>query len=558
MTNGIVLNKFHGFRNQKKPAGPGFTVVPIFNLTKHHPHMIRKLHSLLLAAAITGLSVSANAQTRYIDEVFPSASRTPDVVYGNNITVIGALAGGGPAPEDLKMDVYTPDGDTATNRPLVIVIHTGTFLPMIINGTPTGTKRDSNVVAMCQSFAKRGYVAAAMTYRLGWNPAATGPTGQDIRTGTLLQAVYRGIQDAKACVRHFRANAATGGNTYGIDPSRIVLSGFGTGGYIALAYATLDDAAEISLPKFLANTLDPNYGFVPGQSYVNQSLQGDFEGYGGIPQLNNPNNSPGYPSQVSMVMNMGGALGDISWLEAGDAPMLSFHVVGDPYAPYDSGAVIVPTTGDFVVDVAGSLQTVERANQLGNNNCIAAVSDSLGDYANTINGNNPGLYPLVTNPLVQSGPWEWYDSLAVVFVATNFTPPPYNSTGPQVYSNALLTNPDMSKAKALAYIDTIMRYSAPRIVTCLSLTSGIAEAQPVQNGLDVLPNPAIDQLWISTKSGEVINSIELFDLSGKRVFIQNEIREASFQMDRMGLDAGMYLLHVKTDQSNFSQRILFR
>ena len=29
------------------------------------------------------------------------------------------------------MDIYTPSGDTETNRPAVILIHTGSFLPDI-------------------------------------------------------------------------------------------------------------------------------------------------------------------------------------------------------------------------------------------------------------------------------------------------------------------------------------------------------------------------------------------------------------------------------------------
>ncbi|MBL7923259.1 MAG: hypothetical protein JNL88_03585, partial [Bacteroidia bacterium] len=342
----------------------------------------------LLTVLLTAGTIQVKAQ-RYVTEIFPAAAKTSNVIYGNNITVLGALFGGSAAPEDLLMDVYTPDGapDPLTQRPLVIVLHTGSFLPPVINGQPTGSKTDSNIVAMCTQFAKRGYVAAAMTYRKGWNPQATGPTGQDIRTGTLLQAVYRGILDAKACVRYFRANADTGGNDFGIDPNNIILGGVGTGGYIALAYATLDDPAEISLTKFLANANDPTYGFVAGQSYVNQALLGDFEGYGGVPQLNNPNNSPGYPSNVQFVFNMGGAMGDTSWLEPGDAPMVAFHVVGDPFAPYGIGDVIVPTTGDFVVEVGGSLEALRLANLAGNNNCFAnaGFNDPLTNYANTVN-----------------------------------------------------------------------------------------------------------------------------------------------------------------------------
>lgn len=523
--------------------------------------MKRTFRNAVLLVCATLSAYTASAQ-RYTTEIFPSASVTSNVVYGNNITVIGALAGGGPAPQDLLMDVYTPAGatDTLAQRPLVIVMHTGSFLPMIINGSPTGTKTDSTIVALCTKFAKRGYVAAAMTYRLGWNPAATGPTGQDIRTGTLLQAVYRGLQDAKACVRYFRANADTGGNDFLIDPNNIILGGVGSGGYIALAYGTVDKTSEINLPKFLANTNDANYGFVAGQSYVNQQLLGDFEGYGGIPQLNNPNNSPGYNSDVQFIFNMGGAIGDTSWMEAGDPPMVAFHVVSDPFAPYDIGDVIVPTTGDFVVEVGGSRQAIGRADSLGNNACFAnaGFTDAYTTYANTVNEGFDGLYPFLL-PGAQAGPWEWYDSLATVFVATNFTPPPYNATGPQVYSNALLTNPDMSKAKAIAYIDTVMEYLNPRINYCLNLTStGLNTPEFVQNGLILAPNPMDQATLVRTLGNEEIRSLEIFDVTGKRVLQQNAIGLPTYRIERDGLDAGVYLIQVETALARYSQRLVIR
>ena len=39
-----------------------------------------------------------------------------------------------------------------------------------------------------------------------------------------MQAVYRGMQDAKAAVRYMRKNAAL----YGVDTGRIVMGGQGT------------------------------------------------------------------------------------------------------------------------------------------------------------------------------------------------------------------------------------------------------------------------------------------------------------------------------------------
>jgi len=523
--------------------------------------MKKSLHKLFITAACCfALALQVNAQ-RYLTPIFPAAAKTANITYGNNITVIGALSGNPPFAQDLKMDVYTPAGapDPLTERPLVIILHTGSFLPPVINGQPTGSKTDSNIVEMCTQFAKRGYVAASMTYRQGWNPQASGPTGQDIRTGTLLQAVYRGLIDAKACVRYFRATADTGGNPFGIDTNNIILGGVGTGGYIALAYSSLNDPAEIALPKFLANASNATYGFVAGQPYVNQALLGDYEGYGGIPQLNNPNNSPGHSSEVNFVFNMGGALGDTSWIEPGDAPTVAFHVVGDPFAPYAVGDVVVPTTGDFVVEVGGSREAVRLANFYGNNNCFAnaGFSDNLTTYANTVNEGFEGLYPFFTSPAQQAGPWEWYDSTATVFYAS-FLPPPYNTQGGAAYSNSLMTNPDMSKAKALAYIDTVMGYLNPRIVYCLNLTTGLNNPQVSDAGLSFEPNPANERTTIKTKNDELIRSVSVFDITGKKLFFKNQIDEKSLILERNNLDAGVYIVQVLMDRGLATSRIIFR
>lgn len=522
--------------------------------------MKRNLRSIVVLIALC-LPVFKTQAQRYVTEVFPAASVTSNIVYGTNITVFLQLSGGPLVPQPLRMDVYTPAGapDPVAQRPLVIVMHTGSFLPPVINGQPTGSKTDSTIVAMCTQFAKRGYVAAAMTYRQGWNPTATGGAGQDIRTGTLLRAVYRGLQDAKACVRYFRANADTGGNDFGIDPNKIILGGVGTGGYIAFAYATLNDPAEINLPKFLANTNDPIYGFVAGESYVNQDSLGDFDGFGGSPFQNIPTNSPGYPSNVQFVFNMGGALGDTSWLEQGDAPMVAFHVVGDPFAPYGTGTVTVPTTGDPVVEVGGSLEALRLANEKSNNACFAnaGFTDPLTIYANTVNNGYEGLYPLFTAPFNQAGPWEWFDSTATVAYASTL-PAPYNTQGGVAYAGSLLTNPNMSKAKALAYIDTVMGYLNPRMVTCLNLSTGLSESETPVNDVRFMPNPATERTDITVSTGNQIIGIRVFDLSGKVVFNASSIGQQRFTFERNGLDAGMYVVEVQTEKGVSNQRLLLQ
>ena len=512
--------------------------------------MIKRI--LFLIVIVVASCLTVNAQ-RYLSQIFTDAqiTVTSNIIYGNNFSFLT----GAPTAADLYMDIYSPDAaiDPVT-KPLIIYIHTGSFLPAVVNGTPTGTKTDSASIEMCRQFAKRGYVVASIDYRLGWNPIAT---YQGIRTGTLLNAVYRSIQDTKACVRYFRKSVGSG-NPYLIDSSKIILGGQGSGGYVAMAYATLDKTAEINLTKFLADSTIPAYGFVQGQSYINQAVSGDFDGYGGVPTYNNPNNSPGFNTDVQFVFNMGGALGDSSWLEAGDAPMVAFHVVGDPFAPFGDGPVIVPTTGGFVVNVSGSRTVITKANALGNNNCFinAGFTDPYTLAANQTNLGQDGLNPFAMTPAMQAGPWEWFDLQATRNFAQFLGYPP--SEGDSVYNDALITNPNMSKAKALAHIDTIQNYVNPRIVYCLGLTSGISENEAVASSLTAFPNPSSAGMTIELKQKDNhITAIDLFDLTGRSITKIDGVNTSSYRIDRKGIEPGIYIARVRTEKGEAPVRIIF-
>ena len=509
-----------------------------------------KKYLLLLTASVL---VFANADgQRYLTEVFTNVNVQSNIVYGNNVSVLT----GTPTAVDLKMDVYTPVGDIMAERPVVVMLHTGSFLPAIINQTPTGSMRDSAIVEMCNQFARRGYVVVSADYRTGWNPQATGPAGQDIRTGSLLLAVYRAFQDIKACVRNLKMDYTTMGNTYGIDTSKIILGGMGSGGYIALAYATIQDSVDFNLPKFISSTTNPSYGFTAGSSYVNTGLWGDIEGYGGTPGLNNPNNSVGYSSAVQFVFNCGGALGDSSWLRQGDVPMVCFHPLTDPFAPYGDGTVIVPTTGDPVVDVSGSQTVIIKANLLGNNNCFgnAGFTDPYTMRANVVNGGEDGLFPLAfSSP--QAGPWEWFDSTRTVNVAIALGLG--SAAGTTIYSNAKLTNPDMSKAKALAYIDTIQNYVNPRIDVCLGLRVGINEVN-VNSSVHVFPNPASSEFMVVSNDLISVRSISLSDITGKVVYSRNGILTSQEKIDVKSFTAGIYMLIVTTDKGKAIKRVVIQ
>lgn len=477
-------------------------------------------------------------------------------MYGQNISILT----GSPALYPLRMDVYTPpSADIVTARPLIILSHTGSFLPPVLNGQPTGSRKDSVVVEMAKQFARRGYVCAIMSNRMGWLPTSS---DQDTRTGTLLQAAYRGIQDMRTCVRYFRMTAATMSNPYKIDPNLVIAGGVGTGGYISFGAATLDKVSELNLTKFISGT--------SGQPYVNPAVYGNFDATDSTALC--VKNHVGYSSDIQFAFNLGGALGDSTWLEAGDVPMVGFHSKLDPFAPYTYGAVIVPTTGDFVVNVSGTFGALRRANQLGNNTgmktAVMALTDPYTMHANANNLGNEGMYPILTsftpgatlscpdgntyNQYPQGSPWDWWSD-AWYEAAVNSQQP---GAGPTAACKAKLGNPDMSPEKGRRYIDSIMQYLNPRIVGTFALGPlGIKDA--INKDLRIFPNPASDQMMISSKDGQAIIGFELYDVTGRLIRTEENLFTTDYLLRRNGLATGAYFVKMKFQQGEGMGKIWF-
>jgi acetyl esterase/lipase len=491
------------------------------------------------------------AQQRYVDKVFNQVQVTTNVTYGQNFSLIT----GAPAMQNLIMDVYEPGGDSLTARPLIVYMHPGDFIPIFFNGEPTGDLHDSAVVEMCKQFALRGYVVADIDYRQGWNPLAAGTNGLAIRTGTLMQALYRGLQDAKTCVRYFRMNVAMQGNTYKIDVNRMVVGGQGSAGYIATAYATLNNPAELQLPKFISDFDAPIYGIFAGQSYINQAEMGDFDGLVGNPLLNNPN-WPGYSSDVNMVFNMEGDLGDSTWIEAGEVPMVALHDVNNPLSPFLSDSAFFP----FTIAVAGSNDFIRYANTLGNNNVFHVTwTDPYSLRADNVNGGGPweyeGLFPIVQpdpslvipgNPYHgQVSPWEWWDSSDLVLIAQN---PAIADT---LYHRGLLTNPDMSKNKAMSYIDTAQYYLSERICRALGLCLGVGidEVNLFKDQVHVFPNPVtrVAHLNLADASSHIL-AIKIYDAEGRKVFGAENLNQNSSDIACDQFGKGFFTIQAQTEK----------
>lgn len=523
---------------------------------------------LTLTASILTFAF-ASAQERYLDEIFTdSITLTPSQVYGDNWYFFASNVEDfviSPNPQDspyvatLKMDIREPFGDTATNRIPVVILHTGNFIPRFFNGSTTGSRQDKSVVEISEKLAKRGFVAFAPSYRLGWDPLNS---NADVRKGTLLNAVYRGLHDVKTCVRYLKKSVAEDGNPYGIDAEKIVVFGYGTGGYLATNYGALDRMAELEIEKFTD---------VQGNLFVDTSLVGQIDGSGG---LLNVHNHPGYSNDILASVNAGGAMGDSTWIEAGENLVMSFHCPDDPFAPFNHGIVIVPTTNENVVPVSGSKYIIGQANALGNNAAIASqtYSDpvSLASYAALSSshpalGLNPddyeGLFPFI-RPTVganqeEAGPWDWWIP-AEINGAIDFI---NNLAGTSLVADDLMTsslfnNPSMSPAQGMAYVDTIVRYMAPRLVH--TMVSSIEENNElISENTFIYPNPTSAGITIRV-DGFKMNAVEIYNLNGALVADRRNLNSGRLDMDVEGLPAGLYLVRVLTDNGFTTRKLSVR
>ena len=238
--------------------------------------MVRVLRRTAAACFVIVLAASCkpyvpppgDAPLRYRDEVFTSVVKTSDVEYG---TAVVRSSG---ATVSLRLDVYSPAGDSATGRPAIIWVHGGSFT--------AGSKSAGNLVDQATVFAKKGYVSLSIDHRLSpQGCAASAPTVE------CVLAIIDAKHDAQAAVRYLRANATT----LGIDPNRIAIDGHSAGAITALNVGF--DSTEVE----------------PGGS------------------------NPGWSSAVAASVSLSGAR-LLGTFESTDAPSLLFHGTADSTVPY--------------------------------------------------------------------------------------------------------------------------------------------------------------------------------------------------------------------------------
>lgn len=191
-----------------------------------------------------------HTHTKYKDLVFPEYTVTKDLTYN----------------EGKLFDIYQPKGDSSDSRPLIIWMHGGGF--------KFGSKNAGGIRLWCKTFAQRGYVCAAINYRLG-------KKNLSFKYDDLVADCNNAVKDVQNAVTFFKQHAAQ----WDIDTSKIILAGNSAGGMLALQSA-----------------YSPKVGF----------------------------------KGIAAIVNFWGGIFDTSWLRNARVPIVSVHGERDRTVPYDN------------------------------------------------------------------------------------------------------------------------------------------------------------------------------------------------------------------------------
>lgn len=462
--------------------------------------------------------------SRYLNRAFASIDTLIDVVFGTAPAITAVYVSEFTTTnQDLKMDIYTPVGDTLSQRPCFVFAFGGGFL--------IGEKEDEDARSLCDSMARKGYVAASIQYRKNMNISNSG-SGE--------RAVYRGAQDYSAAIRFLKEYA----DSFRIDTNFIFAGGVSAGSFSAMHMSYMEDA-ERPQATYSGNVL------IPGPDLGCLDCSG---------------NNFAHSNKVKAIVNCWGALADTSYIDPDEPPLISFHGDIDAIVPYNEG---FPFTALFTMPtVQGSNLITDRANHIGLQNTFVPFPGEGHNIWGTVALTNfvggPSQYwePIIdsisvflfdflkpiTSPISGSGLVNQGNVISYSVVGSPGYWYCWEVDGGEVVSaNPNLNTVDVrwdSLGLGRVWVTefTHLRASGDRVekeVVVLSASSRAhAEVFP---GLKIFPNPASDHVQvIGAPEG---SELRISDPAGREV-LGAEIRQHEQSLEVGGLAPGIYLLEI--------------
>ena len=165
-------------------------------------------------------------------------------------------------------------------------------------------------------------------------------------------------------------------------------------------------------------------------------------------------------------------------------------------------------------------------------NFIDDVSAAAGDVV--------GFYQFTSNDPAESAPWNFHLSSE-----------PYGVAGSDCPTDAVA---------AQLVVDTMLAFATPRICLALGLGCDLTAVsttniEAAQVDLKVMPNPASVEVRFEAK--ENIQSIYVYDLTGRLVKAHTDINGLQFTMQRNNLANGLYVAQVRFEKGFVNQKLSF-
>ena len=496
-----------------------------------------KITRLAIAMVLCLAEVAVSQNYRYVNTIFPAALKTTGVVYGtapflnspyideSNTTV-----------RNLVMDIYQPQNDTLTKRPAIIFAHAGGFI--------TGSRTVDDMVAFCDTFARKGYITATIDYRQGLEIF----DNADLH---YTRGAYRGLQDGRTAVRFLRANAAT----YGIDTGKVYLAGSSAGSFIALNSVFMDSnelpvyVGTVTYSAFLSTYSGPALG-LPDIG-ANLSFRGTANG----------------------VMSCWGGVGDTLTIGSNNpTPVFLIHGTADQTVPFNAAP---PFGYTGLSDVFGSNLINKRLTDIGipaketyfvsgqghefygTNNGMWSNGTGGNAYWDTIVVKATGYFWQLHKPTAaftysvnglsaefsdqSQGALEWLWNFGDGSTGTNQNPV-HSFANPGTYNVRLyITN-------SIKSWDTI---SAPITV---SAVSGILKTD--HQSVKLYPVPA--KGFVTILSDHQINpaNIEVNSFYGMRKPVRTTQTANGIILDLTGWEKGFYLICIHTDDGILYKKLV--
>ncbi|HEY7120239.1 MAG TPA: alpha/beta hydrolase [Tepidisphaeraceae bacterium] len=238
----------------------------------------------------------------------PNVDFRPDITYA---TVNG---------EELKLDFSQPK-DATGQLPCVVVIHGG--------GWAAGNRKAHDNITW--EFAKRGYVSATVSYRFA--PKDPFPAQ---------------VQDVKAAVRFLRGNA----ERFHIDPAHVGAVGFSAGAHLSMMLGAMDKADGLD---DVGEQRDQ-----PSKVQAVVSYFGPTDLLAPYPDVTKPILAKFLGGSVTEKPDLARQASPITYVNAGDAPMLLFQGTKDVLVPFEQATLMADALTK--ANVPGRVELILGAN----------------------------------------------------------------------------------------------------------------------------------------------------------------------------------------------------